>query len=680
LILSGFLLVFCQTIHAVTPVRWSDWKVVHPLPNGENLVAVTWGSPGCVVLGLEGEIVFSPDGITWQPVLSPLKKSKETGGWMFDVCYGNGTFVAVGGHVYSSGDGLNWEVVNPDYPDYLRGVDYGNGQFVAVGETGILTSTDGLSWVALDGAPGLWKIAYGNGRWVGITGRGDFYVTDDLVSWTFVDETPLLPYNAPAQRDICYGNGRFLSVGGVGGEGRASIVQWSEDGITWSRASALDGEQMWGVVQGCTYANGIYVMVGSFLQYDYSPLLSYTSLDADIWNRDRTFAPSGFHAPNTYLRDVAGEDGRPFVAVTYFGEIWTSANGIDWTLVEPEPRDYLNDILHKDGRYVAVGGRPHYIGGWPGSAIILSSVNGIDWEATVPDRDVPLNSVAFGNGLWVAAGDDGGIFTSEDALLWTDRSISTTSNDLEIVVYGAGRFVAFPRTLNRIYTSVDGISWQVLDGPPVALVTCAGFFDNTFIACGDDGLILVSTDGLIWEDRSLSTSLDIRSVSFGKGRYVLAGRGSTLASSGGLDWTVTELERPPLKVRYAEGWFIGNNLLISRDGLHWEYGVTDFYPGEYDLEQFTVTEGRMVAVSGVELWNSRIELPQTAGPNLIKDSGLEYRSRANHGYQLMRSLDLSAWSPSGDVLEGTGDYLFWEVGFDLPKSFWKVEEFPDPVE
>jgi hypothetical protein len=59
------------------------------------------------------------------------------------VAYGNGLFVVVGddGAILTSPDGLNWTVQTSGTGIDLYGVAYGNGTFVAVGDDGaILTS------------------------------------------------------------------------------------------------------------------------------------------------------------------------------------------------------------------------------------------------------------------------------------------------------------------------------------------------------------------------------------------------------------------------------------------------------------------------------------------------------------------------------------------------------------
>lgn len=76
-------------------------------------------------------ILLSPDGLRWA-------RSTYARNSLFDVCFAEGQFVAVGdGTILSSPDGITWSV-RKSGAGYLRSVAYGNGKFVAVGFGSIL--------------------------------------------------------------------------------------------------------------------------------------------------------------------------------------------------------------------------------------------------------------------------------------------------------------------------------------------------------------------------------------------------------------------------------------------------------------------------------------------------------------------------------------------------------------
>src|SRR6266511_2623380 len=71
----------------------------------------------------------------WHQRISPTTTALR------DVCYGNGSFVAVGvgGIIATSTNGVGWTQATSGTSDWLSGVTYANGMFVAVGSTNILT-------------------------------------------------------------------------------------------------------------------------------------------------------------------------------------------------------------------------------------------------------------------------------------------------------------------------------------------------------------------------------------------------------------------------------------------------------------------------------------------------------------------------------------------------------------
>lgn len=102
-----------------------------------------------MVTGNGGMIrVWNPSNSTWE-----LKGGGLVFGVLYDVAYGNGTYVAVGGnnaglsHVLTSPDGNTWTVRNPGTGETFRSIVFHDGVFTAVGSNGAISrSTDGINW------------------------------------------------------------------------------------------------------------------------------------------------------------------------------------------------------------------------------------------------------------------------------------------------------------------------------------------------------------------------------------------------------------------------------------------------------------------------------------------------------------------------------------------------------
>ena len=150
-----------------------------------------------VAVGHDGLRMTSTDGSTWLNV-----KTGKEGEVYRAVCFGGGRFAAVGSYGGSnifagSRDGVSWELKTLDakYSKYLRGVGYGRGEFIAVGgDPGsvgsssplLVRSSDGVNWsdyIAFSGKNILRRIAFGDGRFVGVGDRGRRATSTDGLTW-----------------------------------------------------------------------------------------------------------------------------------------------------------------------------------------------------------------------------------------------------------------------------------------------------------------------------------------------------------------------------------------------------------------------------------------------------------------------------------------------------------------
>jgi hypothetical protein len=125
---------------------------------------------------------------------------RETGisGSLNAVAFGNNIFVVVGTDhwgplailpsrvILTSPDGVNWTVIDSErVPVFvLYDVTYGNNTFVAVGVDGLdLTSTDGLNWRTRSQETGVMgRVTYWNGTFVGVGDYGTIVQSDSAFS------------------------------------------------------------------------------------------------------------------------------------------------------------------------------------------------------------------------------------------------------------------------------------------------------------------------------------------------------------------------------------------------------------------------------------------------------------------------------------------------------------------
>ena len=209
----------------------------------------------------------------------------------------------------------------------------------------------------------------------------------------------------------------------------------------------------------------------------------------------------------------------------------------------------FNNIVYGNNKYVAAGGPQHNI---------FTSSDGTSWDNKSLSGGGRLDDLIFENGVFVAVGTGGHIHTSSDGISWTKTSAS--SNDFKGVTYGNSIFVAVAKN-GVIYTSTDGTNWtetlslnnSVATSPyksPPSTSTLYGvtYGNSRFVAVGDYGAILTSTNGTSWTSRFSGSSTipanlgSIQSVTYGNGIFVAVGNGTfpktyVITSTDGITWT-----------------------------------------------------------------------------------------------------------------------------------------------
>jgi hypothetical protein len=239
------------------------------------------------------------------------------------------------------------------------------------------------------------------------------------------------------------------------------------------------------------------------------------------------------------IRSIAS-NGSIYAAVGDGGLLWTSGNGIDWTM---RPRNTTNQfsVIYDPGhsQFVVVGDREY----------IATSSNGVTWVKRRFNLSKPaLWGVASDGTTYVAVGSKGTVLTSTDGAAWTYRNSGTIARLFD-VVYGGGRFVAV--AINGFYSSTDsGVTWQN-NGGATGLISVT-YGNGTFVAGGKDGIIYTSGDGINWTKRSTGVINYFWDLAFIPSSNLFVGVGNRgthstcmiMTSSNGISWTWRESHIP----------------------------------------------------------------------------------------------------------------------------------------
>jgi len=302
---------------------------------------------------------------------------------------------------------------------------------------------------------------------------------------------------------------------------------------------------------------------------------------------DRNVVPSSFVQDGARLV-VFGVD--PNDESTVAAE---TTDGINWVPSTVVPPPYASVVVRFGSGWVSVGRHPAY----QGNGAIFTSVDGVRWTLQGDVRPYPIFDVArFGNRMVAVGGSlenlGGTVLVSDDAMNWVqspdvfDRRVQTlvVTDDAVVVADGGG----------ALYRSSDGLAWdQLTSGNGDSLWTLARF-KNAFVAGGSRGTTLASSDGVAWTRLSDDASdgyftfveFDGSLVAFGGKDQ--AGRSVILETPDhGLTWRPHRLAglAPALNgVEQVGGRLFGSytdsattTLMSSPDGTAWVEGPTVFY-------------------------------------------------------------------------------------------------------
>jgi hypothetical protein len=453
--------------------------------------------------------------------------------------------------------------------------------FVAVSYQGfqqVMTSPDGVTWTAHEAAVAnsSWSsVTSGNGLFVAVAEAGTHRVmtSGDGVTWTSHSAA-----EANSWYSVAYGDGSFVAVSGGGSHqvmtSSVAPVATAPDAPTSLVGIPDDGAAIVRFTAGAD--NG-----GAITKYQ------FTTNDGDSWvdTEAGTTSPvriTGLTNGTSYsikLRAVNGvghSDASAAVSLT------PSNVGVSWTASSNLPTDEdWNSVVFDGGTsvFVAVSDK--------GS--VRTSSNGSTWSARSVSAAHVWTSITVrgSDSKFVAVGSDGAVMSSTDGGSTWSIGATTGSHAWRSVTVRAGVFVAVGDD-GYSMTSTNGETWSVYGGPTGhdwKSVTVRSP-QNTLVAVASDGAIATSSDGTTWNDgvswpseTSAPTSA-WSSVTFrvaGSDFVAVSTDGSIARSSDGSNWYLSSSHETHTwtAVRGCQGFFVAlasdgsNRVATSFDGEYW---------------------------------------------------------------------------------------------------------------
>jgi len=292
--------------------------------------------------------------------------------------------------------------------------------------------------------------------------------------------------------------------------------------ISGDQSSSIPNEP----VTGAAYGNGVYVAVG----YYGNILRSMNGLDWQI-------AADKSRLDVTYTGVAFGSN--LFVTVGFEGTIMTSSDGVTWTQQDSTTTNTIARVA-----YVSVNGiNKFYAVSQAGT--LLSSPDGVVWTSASVGTSKDLTSIAISNNAIVIGDSSGYVHTSSNGTSWAHTKLADAFF-INSVLNLNGRFYAND-ALAWSYTSTDGFSWSKLGAPfktssgSTPNQIFGGLYDGSkYYLFGFDGRsyggIYTSTDGVIFSQQSIGSTMTAQNAFYANGVYMQLGNDGIVVSTDGVHW------------------------------------------------------------------------------------------------------------------------------------------------
>jgi len=250
------------------------------------------------------------------------------------------------------------------------------------------------------------------------------------------------------------------------------------------------------------FENNMFTIVGELGKI-------FTSFDGNSWE----LKGSGTNAD---LSGITFGNGQ-WVTTAWDGFIYTSETTKTWT-ERIQVTEWLSGAAYGGGRFVAVG------------EAIYTSGDGITWSEA-GSGSYNFSGINYLNNTFIAVGD--GIYTSANGTSWTQVLPQPSNTHISGIAYGNGVYVSIGwiwdsgRGDGVVYTSSNGLDWtqQSLNISGIKGIDKVAFGNGKFMAVGDGGAIIESTNGITWTSVPSGTNESLSGVAFGNGLFVVVGMG-----------------------------------------------------------------------------------------------------------------------------------------------------------
>ncbi len=624
------------------------------------------------------------------------RNSRPQANDLFCAAFGNGRFVAggAGGSILTSTNGTDWTVTSLSRDLNVRHAVFADGLF-AVLTDGLLdqpilfTSTNGTDWQpqALT-VPGQASLHFVNGEFVLV----NFASTELLTLLRSTDARNWSRHILPAPRNYSYESGVSLAAG----QGHQVLVNGDEtlvstDGLRWEKHAGPPYQNGLAFANGLfvvtTFLGEVWTSGDGrawFLRHTVPPATSgelrplnsaaggqgqiiavgddgtiVRSTDGQTWTTANA-------TTTRKLRDVIF-NGTEWLVTGNDGVLLTSPNGVTWTDRRAGRTRDLYGIIFTNQQFVAVG----YEG------TVLTSPDALTWTTRVSGTTRDLHTITYANGLYVAGGRNGAIITSPNAVNWTTRATPTT-NYIERLAWGGGRFVA-ATTHGTILSSTNGLTWtqHAHPAPPDSEFEGLAFGGGRFVMAGVStdsrvhSVMLASSNGVDWVNTSVDVGKGLRGVAHDGQQFLAVGNdGVVVFSSDGLNWGAPQFVTPFRNWRHVRA-ALGHFIAVGNDGAVADFatfGNIGWHPhtsvAAQNLHDVAYGAGKFVAVGNAgTILQSEFAVPHFSTPAYTNGvTRFRITGGLEEQYRVESSLFLNFWPTVGIYTNDGNGVTFTNTG------------------
>jgi hypothetical protein len=227
---------------------------------------------------------------------------------------------------------------------------------------------------------------------------------------------------------------------------------------------------------------------------------------------------------------------------------------------------------------------------------------------------VRMRGCAYGNGIYVIVGTSGAIQYSTNSGETWNIITSFTSNVIVSVAYGGGYFICVD-SAGGIFKTTNCVEWVQLESPITDIINAIVYVNGKFAFVGANGLIAFSNDATNFNLVNSGTTNELTSITRGLDKYVAVSTvGDILVSINGIDWENKSVDT----THYRTATF-GKNLFViggasgkikySTDAINWIDATHDSTSSVNYIRDIKYANGKFYAVMYIstgagEIWTS----------------------------------------------------------------------------